>query len=44
MDKLYYSYDNMVSDCRTIVREMAHDSYHPDVIIGPGRGALGHMI
>lgn len=39
MDKLYYSYDNMVSDCRTIVREMAHDSYHPDVIIGPGRGA-----
>ena len=39
MDKLYYSYDNMVSDCRTIVREMAHDGYHPDVIIGPGRGA-----
>ncbi len=39
MDKLYYSYDNMVSDCRTIVREMAHDRYHPDVIIGPGRGA-----
>lgn len=39
MDKLYYSYDDMVSDCRHIVREMAHDGYMPDVIIGPGRGA-----
>ena len=39
MDKLYYSYDDMVSNCRVIVREMAHDGYMPDVIIGPGRGA-----
>ena len=39
MDKLYYSYDDMVSDCRVIVREMAHDGYMPDVIIGAGRGA-----
>jgi len=39
MDKLFYSYNNMVSDCRHIVREMAHESYKPEVIIGPGRGA-----
>ena len=29
----------MVSDCRVIVRDMAHDNFKPDVIIGPGRGA-----
>lgn len=39
MDKLYYSYDEMISDCRVIVRAMAHDNFKPDVIIGPGRGA-----
>lgn len=39
MDKLYYSYDEMISDCRVIVRDMAHDNFKPDVIIGPGRGA-----
>ena len=39
MDKLFYSYNDMVSDCRHIVREMAHETYQPDVIIGPGRGA-----
>ena len=39
MDKLYYSYDEMISDCRVIVRAMAHDNFKPDVIVGPGRGA-----
>ena len=39
MNKLYYSYNDLVSDCRIIAREMAHESYKPDVIIGPGRGA-----
>ena len=39
MDKLYYSYGDMISDCRVIVRDMAHDNFKPDVIIGPGRGA-----
>jgi len=39
MDKLYYSYGDMVSDCRVIVRDMAHDNFKPDVIVGPGRGA-----
>ena len=39
MDKLYYSYDEMISDCRVIVRAMAHDNFKPDVIEGPGRGA-----
>ena len=39
MDKLYYSYDEMISVCRVIVRAMAHDNFKPDVIIGPGRGA-----
>lgn len=39
MDKLYYSWDNLNRDCRVITRDMAHDNYKPDVIIGPGRGA-----
>lgn len=39
MSKLYYTWDVLNRDCRHIVREMAHDSYHPDVVIGPGRGA-----
>ena len=39
MDKLYYSWDDLNRDCRIIVREMAHESYKPEVIIGPGRGA-----
>ena len=39
MDKLYYSYNDMTSDCRILAREMAHDNYKPDVVIGPGRGA-----
>ena len=39
MDKLYNSYDEMISDCRVIVRAMAHDNFKPDVIMGPGRGA-----
>ena len=39
MNKLYYSYNDMTSDCRIIAREMAHDNYKPDVVIGPGRGA-----
>ena len=39
MSKLYYTWDVLNRDCRHIVREMAHDSYHPDVVISPGRGA-----
>lgn len=46
MSKLHYSWDDLNKDCRHIVREMAHDTYHPDVVIGPGRGAypFGVMI
>jgi len=39
MEKLYYSWDDLNRDCRIIVREMAHESYKPEAIIGPGRGA-----
>ena len=38
MSKLYYSWENLNADSRHIAREMAHDGYKPDVIIGPGRG------
>ena len=46
MSKLYYSWEDLNKDCRHLVREMAHDTYHPDVIIGPGRGGypVGVMI
>ena len=46
MCNLHYSWDDLNKDCRHIVREMAHDTYHPDVVIGPGRGAypFGVMI
>ena len=46
MNKLYYNWEDLNKDCRHLVREMAHETYHPDVIIGPGRGGypVGVMI
>lgn len=38
MEKLYYSWSDLETDCRIITREMAIDGYRPDVVIGPGRG------
>jgi len=38
MEKLYYSWSDLETDCRIITREMAIEGYRPDVVIGPGRG------
>lgn len=38
MSKLYYSWKDLETDCRAIVRDMAVNSYKPSVVIGPGRG------
>ena len=46
MNKLFYSYENLVNDCHTLTREMSVDGYKPNVIIGPGRGGyvMGVML
>lgn len=46
MNKLFYSYDNLVTDLHTIVRDMTVKGYRPDIVIGPGRGAyfMGVML
>ena len=38
MEKLYYSWSDLETDCRIITREMAIEGYKPDVVIGPERG------
>lgn len=40
--KLFYSYETLVKDLHSIVRDMALADYRPEVIIGPGRG--GYLI
>jgi len=46
VNKLFYSYENLVNDCHTLTREMSVDGYKPNVIIGPGRGGyvMGVML
>lgn len=38
--KLYYPHDIMTEDLNTMFRQMALDSYKPDVVVGVTRGGL----
>ena len=40
MNKTYYEYEHMISDLNSIYRQMAKDSWKPDVILGIARGGL----
>ena len=39
IEKLYYTFDNLIDDLHILVDKIKNDNWEPDIIIGPCRGA-----